>query len=176
MKKYSGKRWRKAHQHTAFTHVYTYTYLPLHKHEHTSTVTHTHAHINAMIFMKKNLLSFMPFSYSRKSPNTDSTQSTYYSRAQSRKLTSALFSTGTWFPGSTHIFSWNPTPFKALSIPHYTEEWKVESIIVSRLCQSMSPTKLKPSLEHSNKWENGSGRNSWRPVPIWNSQIKPGLV
>lgn len=169
------------HQHTAFTHVHTYTCLPLHKHEHTPTITHTHAHMHACTherhdFHEKNLLSSMPLSLSRKSPNIDSTQSTYYNRAQSKKLTSALFSTRTWLPGATQIFSWNPTHFKALSIPHYTEEWKVESIIVSRLCQSMSPTKLKPNLEHNDKWENGSGCNYWRPVPIWNSQIKPGLV
>lgn len=112
-------------------HIHLSTYLSLHKHEHTPTITHTHmhVHINAMIFMKKILLSSMPPSLSRKSPNIDSTQSTYYNRAQSRKLTSALFGTGTWLPGATQIFSWNPTHFKALSIPHYTEEWKVESII-----------------------------------------------
>lgn len=154
---------------------------PAHTGAHTHNNTHTHAHTNACThkchdFHEKNLLSSMPFSLSRKSPNIDSTQSTYYNGAQSRKLTSALFSSGTWLPGATQIFSWNPTHFKALSIPHYMEEWKVESIIVSRLCQSMSPTKLKPSLKHNDKRENGSGRNYWRPVPIWNSQIKPGLV
>lgn len=160
-----------------------HTCLHIHLSAPTQTWAHTHNNIHTHVctherrnFHEKTLLSSMPFYLSRKSPNIDSTQSTYYNRVQSRKLTSALFSTGTWLPGATQIFSWNPTHFKALSIPYYTEEWKVESIIVSRLCQSMSPTKLKPSHEHNDKWENESGCNYWRPVPIWNSQIKPGLV
>lgn len=98
-------QWEKMKEGTSTYSIHTYLHIhlsaPAHTGAHTHNNTHTHmhtrmrAHINAMIFMKKNLMSSMPFSLSRKTPNIDSTQSTYYNRAQSRKLTSALFSSGT---------------------------------------------------------------------------------